>query len=325
MRIAYAMLAVGSIASKAAAFTFDSPVSDGCHEEITVAAIRETGWPDGAVAPPLSRSDAILAENLPVAVDGAKDDPWLVALVIGVRFNDLDGFEALDLPALAEVHHRHDGQREHCLRTELDDGAEGDVSALDACRAFIASEIDRAIETEPGATTPVRVALAFEPTSDVEIDGYAFHAGRALHALQDSFTHSFRSPDGARIRHVLNFVDPSEASDYEVARDGFRHLSALDECHGEAAAERRAALATEASVDLLSSIADTTGGADGRRARAMQAIDAWLTLEPGCTVENDWCDAPERFEGGCSVAEPSGVAISIGFLSFALLVVRRRR
>lgn len=323
MRIAWAALVLPAIASKAAAFTFSSPVSDGCHEEIAIAAVRQAGWPDAVPAPPLTPADAVLAENLPVSVDGATPDPWTMALVIGVRFNDLKGFESLDLPALAEVHHRQDAQNEHCLRRNSDDGPEGDVSAIDACRGFIASEVDRALETDMTAVQPVRVALAYEPSVDVDVNAYAFHSGRALHALQDSFTHSFRSPDGMRIRHVLNFVDPSEHSEYEQRRDGFEHLSALDECRGNAAAERRKALATQASVDLLSAIADTTGGADGRRARALEVLDRWVVLEPGCTFENDWCDAPERLEAGCSVSSTGSWLAPLG-VALALLARRRR-
>lgn len=321
VQIAWAVLVLPAVASKAAAFTFSSPVSDGCHEEIAIAAVREAGWPDGAPAPALGPGDIVLADNLPVNVGGATTDPWTMALVIGVRFNDLKGFESLDLPALAEVHHRQDAQNEHCLRRDSDDGPEGDVSAIDACRGFIASEIDRALETDMTAIEPVRVALAYEPSAEVDINAYAFHSGRALHALQDSFTHSFRSPDGTRIRHVLNFVDPSEESDYARQRDGFEHLSALDECGGNAAAERRKLLATQASAELLAAIADTTGGIDGRRARALEVLDRWVVLEPGCTFENDWCDAPERLEAGCSVA-PSG---SFAPLAVALVLWARRR
>jgi uncharacterized protein (TIGR03382 family) len=266
--------------------------------------------------------DVVLADNLPVSVDGATSDPWTMALVIGVRFNDLKGFESLDLPALAEVHHRQDGQNEHCLRRDSDDGPEGDVSAVAACRGFIASEIDRALETDLTATEPVLVALAYEPSAEVGINSYAFHAGRALHALQDSFTHSFRSPDGMRIRHVLNFVDPSEESDYSRGRDGFEHLSALDECRGSASADRRKTLATQASAELLAAIADTTGGVDGRRARALAVIDRWVVLEPGCTIENDWCEAPERLEAGCS-ATPAGSLSPM--LLVLVLAIRRRR
>ncbi|MEZ4410565.1 MAG: hypothetical protein R3A52_29400 [Polyangiales bacterium] len=228
--------------------------------------------------------------------------------MLGARDNDLHGRAADEVAALAVVHSDPEGQAEHCLRRPQDDGPDGDRAALDACRRFILDEVALAVGAEPAvdldAREPHTVALAFSGRQRLALQPYGWHMGRALHALQDSFTHTFRSPDGARVRHVLNFADWAEHDDHDPARDGHRHLSELDDCAAESPAARaRTRNATAASVELLRAVVDDLGGAAGRSARAAAVLDRWLAYEPGCTVENRWCDAAELDEAseGCSV------------------------
>ncbi len=322
-------LAVAAPAS-ARAFTFESPLSDGCHERITQHAIEEAGWPDGRTPPLPTRAEELLLDGLPVRLD--RDDPWTLAAVIGVRHSDLAGRSATDVPALAEIHGDPGRQRDHCLRAPQDDGPEGDAAALAACRDFVLEQIAVALGEDDDvrleAAQVVDVALAFEGRVPVAVSRYAFHLGRALHAVQDSYTHSFRTPDHARVRHVLNYADWASDPDYESRRDGQAHRSALDACEGSDAARERERAATDASRDLLIELASGEGGRTGRLERASVVLDRILALEPGCTPDNGYCGAPERFEElSCAASRRRGAptcALTIA-AAVALVLARRRR
>jgi len=319
------------------AFTFASSVSAGCHEEITQAALGRVGWPGGQVAP-LFGADAVARGlvDVPFQLRTPLRDPWSVAMVFGVRDNDLRGFAADDLPGLASVHNDPDDQRAHCLRAPGDDGPEGDARAVAACRGYVLEQVAAALGASPTLDLtrdePVRVALTFRGTVSLPLQSYAFHMGKALHALQDSYTHSFRAPDTGHIRHVLNFIDWALEPRYAPGRDGHRHLSPLDDCEAPTdGARRRVAGATAASVALLGAVADPTGGRAGRLARAAAVLDGVLVQDPGCTAANRYCDAPELDEAaaaeGChtrpGAAGPAGPGVAL--LGFATASVLRRR
>lgn len=328
------LLALSLYPTAARAFSFESAFSDGCHERITRSAVGRVGWPGAARPPALSADNALrLSRDLPFTLTA--NDPWTIALVLGARDNDLHGYAASDFQELAVVHSAAEDQREHCLRSPTDDGPEGDVTALASCRGFILSELSLAVgngtDVDLAVTESVPLSLPFSGRRDAAVQRYGWHLGRALHALQDSFAHTFRSPDGRRVRHVLNFVDPSRGADYSEARDGHDHVNSLDGCDPESANEaRRTALATTASEQVLGALADGTGGAAGRLARATAVLDAWLTVEPGCVYENRWCDAPELTEdnaGGCSASPPTrtSTASLLAALAVAAVLLRRRR
>src|SRR5690606_7511519 len=116
--------------------------------------------------------------------------------------------------------------------------------------------------------------LVFRGRVELSLPAYAFHLGRALHALQDSYTHSFRHPETSAVRHVLNWVEGNGALAHDLERDGHPHLGALDEC-----AERpdpREARAIAASAELMAALADPSGGRAGRLARATAVLDRRL-------------------------------------------------
>lgn len=330
-------LALGCAAGRAEAFTFASSVSSACHEDITLGALAQTGWPGGRRAPAFTADQRARGRvDLPFRLRFPVDDPWTFALVLGVRDNDLRGHDADDLPGLASVHNDPDDQRAHCLRAPGDDGPDGDARALAACRAFMLEEVAAALG--PGdapdldAEEPVRVALAFRGRVNLSLQSYGFHLGKALHALQDSYTHSFRAPDSGRVRHVLNFIDWSLVPDYTAGRDGHRHLSPLDDCEAPTeGARRRVAGATQASAQLLDAVRDATGGRAGRLARVASVLDRALGRETGCTEANGYCGAPELEEAaaaeGCH-ARPSGAkgaSVMTVLVAFALAAVTRRR
>ncbi len=335
-RPAALLLALSLSPAAARAFSFESAFSDGCHERITRSAVRRVGWPGGARPPALSADNALrLSRDLPFALTADDHNPWTLALVLGARDNDLHGYAASDFQELAAVHSAAEDQREHCLRAPTDDGPEGDVTALASCRGFILGELSLAVgdgaDVDLTAAESVPLSLPFSGRRDAAVQRYGWHLGRALHALQDSFAHTLRTPDGRRVRHVLNFVDPARGGDYSEARDGHDHINSLDGCDPESApAAHRTALATAASEQLLGAVVDATGGSSGRLARASAVLDMWLSVEPGCVYENRWCNAPEVTEdnaAGCS-ATPSpatSTASLVAALAVAAVLLRRRR
>lgn len=322
-------------APSAKAYNFGSPLSTGCHEEISLEALSHTGWPVEVRASPLEGALTHASRDLPFDVAGTTDDAWTLALVLGVRFNDLHGAAATDLVSLSDIHGAAEQQREHCLRAKADDGSEGDATAIAACREFIRSEIVLALgdgdQIDSAATTVAPVALAYSGHQDLALAAFPFHLGRALHALQDSYTHTFRTEDLLRIRSVLNFADWARGHDYSVARDGHRHLSVLDQCELDTAPARsRRAAATEASRALFEALRDS-----GDRARRLERVDAvldtYLTIEPGCDAQNNFCDAPERSEAesACSVVAVGARASDRGWwvacVAFMCLLLLSRR
>lgn len=301
-------LALSLLPATAQAFTFESVFSEGCHERVTRSAVARVGWPGAARPPGLSAEDGLrLSRDLPFELPPDAQNPWSLALLLGVRDNDLHGYAANEFQELAVVHAAPEDQREHCLRGPADDGPDGDRTALAACRAFILSEVALAVgtaaEVDLRGAESVPVTLPFSGRRDAAVQRYGWHMGRALHALQDSFTHALRSPDGRRVRHVLNYADPAQGNGYDEARDGHDHINALDGCAvGSASETRRAAVAADASAELLRAAVDGAGGGAGRVARASAVLDAWFTIEPGCVLANQYCAAPELAEsgGGCA-------------------------
>ncbi len=298
------------------------------------SALRQAGWPGGIVAADFDDYQNRIREDLPFSLPSDLNNPWSMAMLIGTRDPDIEGHSTLDLAALSHIHGHPDKQNAHCLRASIDDGEAGDTQALASCRQFILDELDQALGGETGdkqleGTTEARVALVFRGEVDVELQRYGFHVGRALHALQDSFSHTFRSSDATTVHSVLNWVDWIE-DDYDSARDGHNHLSALDECSSSAASQLRVNHAIAASTELLLSLSDLDASNEVRIAKAADVIDRHLHLQPGCSALNDWCDAPERFEEstlGCSVSQGAQSASCLAFLVcvFLWLYCRRAR
>ena len=99
----------------------------------------------------------------------------------------------------------------HCLREETDVGAEpGDTHALAACRATITTLYWQALATldpatggvDPDERTLQPEYLPFIGKTQIPVSGFYFFAGRAAHAIQDSFTHTYRRMDGADAGHA---------------------------------------------------------------------------------------------------------------------------
>lgn len=115
-----------SWSAPAGAYTIESVATEGCHERITAEALRRVRS-ELAVAPPIesTEDEQAMLDDLQFSVDDDMGDLGAVALLFGVRDNDLKGQGSDDLTSLAFVHGDPDRQREHCLRSEDDDEPDG--------------------------------------------------------------------------------------------------------------------------------------------------------------------------------------------------------
>lgn len=333
-------LACSAAARPASAFSIDTSVSYGCHERITTVALRFARERSPTFAPMTTSNDErALVRDAAFTIDSDLQDLGAVALLLGVRDNDLKGNGETDLAELTEVHGDPERQHEHCLRSTGQDGPEGNAAAIEQCRTFIRDKAAIAIDAllSSGGSldqlprTPLEIHLAIRGRVTAQLPEFHVATGQALHAIQDSFTHSFRTKDARRVTVVLNWVDVARDELVE-SRDGPPHMDALDRCDGPDDLRRtRVSLAAEASAALLLAIAS-----DGDRATRLRAVetvlDTYLAFEPGCTLDNHWCDAAENGyrDDTSACAFGRGGAVSGGplaavFLAIGVGFVRRRR
>jgi hypothetical protein len=329
--------AVGA-ARGARAYTIASAISSGCHERITGEALRAVRQ-ELASAGPLAadRNEQALIDDVEFPVPADLNDLGGATLLIGVRDNDLKGRQSSDVTELAFVHGDPQLQREHCLRSSDDDEPDGSARAVESCRAFILERIAEAVAgldasgaPDPANRTVLPVYLALRHRVDASLPTYYVRIGQAIHAVEDSFTHTYRTADGMQISVVLNWVDDANGT-LMPATDGPPHESELDRCDDPDDLRRqRRLLATEAATGILRATLDPTLDSDQKTAAATAILDAFLGYAPGCTFDNDWCDAPEGKYGnsgvGCAVGGPAepGSPIACGALAGLILVARGR-
>lgn len=312
------------LASSAHAFSIGTGFSAGCHERLTAAVygsyladlpFRGQQRPRGAAWEKLS--DEFSREFGLEAYDDEKR-AIIVSLLLGVRAPDTRSHSLFDLSRTRDIHLDPLDQRAHALRAPGDDGPDGDGAALEATRQHIEGRLDEALRHLDDTLT-VRLTLDFYGEVDVEVLRGPFHLGEALHALQDSFAHSLRSPDFRQVHHVLNFVD-ALSSTHDEARDGLRHSSGLDECDGVGAPAAQAARV--ASLEWIEALIDE-GPAGANRVLA-----GWLDRREGCTIDNGYCgNAFLSAARGNATRSPLSCAASPGapLLLLAAVLMRRRR
>ncbi|HWM86708.1 MAG TPA: hypothetical protein VNO33_12740 [Kofleriaceae bacterium] len=318
------------------AFQIETSTTSGCHEQITLDALERVGWPDGREPPALDEIGVRIADDLAFDLPAGSRDPWTIALLIGVRHNDVGGADPFDLPALSVIHADPDGQPEHCIRKAEHDGAAGDQQALDACRDFVLAQLEEALggggEVDMDAVIEIETHLLFRGQVDVDLARYPFQLGRALHAMQDSFTHTFRDHGSQEVLHVLNWVEGNLEGNSDLERDGHPHLTALDECGSGAGNQRRREWAVDASADMLEALASSQGGSRGRLERARAVLDAHFQRRANCTAANDWCDIAEASPsagcaatGGSPVGGPGWPFAALGLAALARASAQRAR
>jgi hypothetical protein len=312
------------------AYTVESPVTRGCHERLTAEALAAGGW-QGREPPAVTAADRVLADSLPFRVP-QNADRWLLALLIGVRDSDLHGESASEMFAHPSVDLTPEFQSQHCLRSPSQDHSEGDAAAALACGAEIVAQLKLAwgeretLDTE--ATEAVPIALKFE-TRAVELPRFAYRIGRALHAIQDSYSHTFRSEDMQNIRGVFNFVEPALGPSYSESRDGAAHQTLFDRCDDNATphATRRFNAALEASRTLL----DRALASLPREAWEQQlsaSVNQTLQHPDICAPGDAWCGAADAYlaelnlDTGCGVG---GFGLAGPLTLIAMLLSRLSR
>ena len=326
-------------ASPAQAFQIETTVTGGCHESITYAALEAAGWGNLLAArngelPALSDVQDRAVDDLPFLLVPSARNPWALALLIGVRSNDIRDNAPTEVASLVHIHNDPEDQAGHCIRRPQDDGSAGDIAALQACREFIEGELqaggwfDGNVDTD--ASEVVATYLAFRGRVEFELPRFSYRLGRALHALEDGYTHTFRNPVTDQVRHVLNWIDMATDDNYSVERDGYAHLGVLDDCRRDHPGEiGRVNRASAAARQLLWSLTNSPD-AETRQAAVSDVLDRVFRVEAGCDANNGYCNSGELDEAaGCNVAGRNGVAgmlmVVLAGLSCQRVSRRRRR
>jgi hypothetical protein len=332
------------------AYTISTIVTAGCHEKVTTEAflaVRQDPDPAiAAAAAPLlaDRNDQALIDDLEFTPANDMTDLGGATLLVGVRDNDLKGRDSMDLSQLPLVHGDPGAQREHCLRGANEQEPGGSEAAVNDCRAFILERVGQALDgldatrmPDPTNRTSLPLYLALRHGVNALLPTYYVRIGQAIHAVEDSFTHTYRTtPDGMQITVVLDWVDEANGNLVE-AIDGPPHSGEMDRCDDPDDLRRqKRELATEAATAVLRATLDPSQPNDQKMAAVGVILDKYLTYSSGCTFDNNWCDAPEHKYGnasllGCSVGGPgnrsvtSGLAVFLGLLALLRRARRRRR
>ena len=326
----------------ARAYTFESPFGEGCHEKLTIEALRDVRARSNAARPlPASDAERAWIDDLPVDLPRDARDLGAASLVAGVRHNDLKGAASLEPSELAHAHGDPNAQREHCLRAPEHDEPRGTPRALEACRDYILERFELAVrhgfdasgQVDPEARTRLEISLDFRGRIQVPMPLAYAELGQALHAVQDSFSHAVRSDDGLRVRVLLNWIDYAHER-LDEPRDGPAHRAPLDACEDLDELRRlRWQRAFEASTALLHAAFQDDLAPDEKLERAHAVLDRYLSYEPGCDASNRYCDAPElSYEIanlGCAVrstgAPTHRSATAMALCTIALVASARRR
>jgi hypothetical protein len=317
-----AALTVLCAAGGARAYTIQSEATQGCHELVTREAWEATERELPEVTVPLRSSgdDEALMNDLDFDLSKSRRNIGFATLILGVRDNDVKQHGPNDLKNLSPVASDPKLQPEHCLRAPDQDEPNGSRDAVEACREYIRGQLLAALDgldaqgrPDPSVREKLSVSLAIRGTTDVSVPSFFLHAGRGLHAIEDSFTHTFRNPKNPKkIRVVLNFVEYSEGR-LDETRDGPAHASELDQCDDpdELRTERHR-LAVEAGNHALSALLDPSRSRAAKERAIDQVLDEYISYDEQakCSAANAWCDAPERSYGsptlGCSAAGVAG-------------------
>ncbi len=295
---------ISALPRGAAAFTVETVATRGCHEEITGDAWRAViaGRPE-LVEPPSRGDDETVIADAPFTVPGDLNDIGAVALLFGVRDNDVKGMPATAFDEMAGINSDPRRQPLHCLRSAAQDEPDGSRAALADCHAYVRDMLLSALDgvDEQGLPDAQRrealeVTLALSGQRTIDLPLFHLRAGRALHAIEDGFTHTFRSrQDPHRITVVLNWVEFAE-NELDEARDGPAHLRELDRCDDPDDLRReRRLLAVEAAAAALGILLDDSLDRAGKGAEVDAMLQRYLAYDEAanCTDDNDWCDAAE--------------------------------
>lgn len=293
-----------AVAPRARAYSVGTGFSEACHERITgrslvalMEVLRENEIQEGGLEIPDNRILRALMQEIPHVLVEADEELTdlqrflMVSALIGVRAPDTEGHSVTNLHHLRKLHGNPDARAlyAHCTRGPDDDWAEGDEAALAGTIQEIRDQVAAAAALNtPGGDHIVHadVYLNFYGPQQVPVYGTSYHLGRALHAVQDSFSHTIRSDadDLKKIVTLMNYID-AIAGTLKEKRDGLAHSDSMDRCLREEAADLTAAAQAASEDFVLAVLAQLKGNED--------ALDGffveWMTLKPGCTMDDDYC------------------------------------
>jgi len=275
--VVFVVGAAMAASSSARAYTIETHFTARCHEKLTAQALRNARAAlEIPATPPATADERALVDDLQFAPDDDMKDLAGATLLIGVRDNDLKGNSQDDLTVLSAIHGDPGNQREHCLRGPDEQEPGGSAVAVASCRAFIRDRVLLALQGLDGTGTPdlanrtsLGLHLSFRGRVEASLPTYYVRIGQAMHAIQDSFTHTYRTADGMKITVVLNWLDSVNGSLVESV-GGPAHATKLDVCDDpDDLRKTRRTLATDASTALLVA----TMGPRKTRDERMAAVD----------------------------------------------------
>src|SRR6185503_16415346 len=110
-----------ALTGDAFAFQIETPITAGCHEKITIEAVRrQPGFPDLTLAPVPTEDQRRAREDLTFTLP-AEHDVWTMTLLIGLRSNDIRDLQLVDVAELVHIHDDPADQPAHCIRRKGDD------------------------------------------------------------------------------------------------------------------------------------------------------------------------------------------------------------
>ena len=290
-------LACVSLPARGAAYTVTSGFADPCHEDLTIDAFSSyaINVPPADISPtddPVYQAFARNVRDSGMGVADKTQELILISMLIGVRSPDTDGHGLLDLETTRRVHAAETGQYIHALREADDDGPQGDRAAIDGMKTQIRTSIKAGLDygARPQGEQFIDVPIYVEHYGvlDVEVWAPAYFFGRALHTVQDSFSHSIRSDDFRQILHVMNYVEAIR-NDIDEERDGIPHSESMDSCDEDTAPVYDAA--GRATVELMRVMTDATNSGQDVDAALDAYFETWMVYRPGCTTANNYCDS----------------------------------
>jgi len=365
------------VSTDASAFSIASGFSTGCHERITLDAFEAflLDVPPQGVPVPDSETWRELAFFFRDAFDlaGTPQDPMemddakrfmFVSLLVGVRSPDTEGHSVLNLSELRRLHSdpSPEGQYAHALRAPADDHAGGNGIAVEGTRQRIAGLLYEAYRAVDPNLDDVEVGEAdfyLDFYGKIKVDVWLphYYVGQAVHAMQDSFSHTIRNDTRdelthlRQIVHVMNYVD-AITYEHDEERDGLAHSDSMDDCtHAtvnpgdpdEARWSTRTA-ARDATIDVFYTARALFEGHEphpfvpGKTTVVDSLLDKWVTLKDDCDDKfcgNDkWVDVarekPTKAYAeaifGCSASpRPIRGAWAICLLALACFLRRRAR
>ncbi|MFM7200463.1 MAG: hypothetical protein ACKO6N_06710 [Myxococcota bacterium] len=225
---------------------------------------------------------------------GASAQYKLVSLLIGVQAPDTFGGTSMDLPNLVFVHVQS-AQTPHALREPGDHGREGRDASIERSKEYLEESVRQIrvlLKSNPEHSIDVDFSLDQYGTIQLPVLEVWYLTGKALHLIQDSYSHTVRD-ENLKVIEVTNFVDAQRISErsgkYDPEHYGHRHRKEADDC----SMSPLYALAINASSELLEVLFLQDSDEAAELAWNMLALRHFQPSEQlGCSDENDFCGSP---------------------------------